>query len=205
MLSIERLLVLVEQYIITVEVRMLFSGTTPVKSLIEAFLELTTLNASIKCMRVGCGNHTPFLTPPLCVLVIFSYLYEEKQGLWEVYCCNTLCCFVIILKLSFIFFRISMPVPVHFYRMVLHFMAILSQSMCLLIFHGRSLLYRYAAQSKCFLVVGKITSVVGSRGCRGIFAMSLFGRHLGCNCKSIDCWPLTQLIFTQLCLRCFLA
>ena len=53
MLSIERLLVLVEQYIITVEVRMLFSGTTPVKSLIEAFLELTTLNASIKCMRVG--------------------------------------------------------------------------------------------------------------------------------------------------------
>ena len=36
-----------------------------------------------------------------------------------------------------------MPVPVHFYHMVLHFMVILSQSMCLLICHGRSLLYRY--------------------------------------------------------------
>ena len=36
-----------------------------------------------------------------------------------------------------------MPVPVHFYRMVLHFMVIPSQSMCLLICHGRSLLYRY--------------------------------------------------------------
>ena len=36
-----------------------------------------------------------------------------------------------------------MPVPVHFYHMVRHFMVILSQSMCLLICHGRSLLYRY--------------------------------------------------------------
>ena len=36
-----------------------------------------------------------------------------------------------------------MLVPVHFYHMVRHFMVILSQSMCLLICHGRSLLYRY--------------------------------------------------------------
>ena len=35
-----------------------------------------------------------------------------------------------------------MLVPVHFYRMVLHFMVILSQSMCLLICHGRSSHYR---------------------------------------------------------------
>ena len=40
-----------------------------------------------------------------------------------------------------------MLVPVHFYRMVPHFMVILSQSMCLLICHGRSLLYRYVLGS----------------------------------------------------------
>ena len=52
MLSIERLLVLVEQYIITVEV-CFFSGTMPMKSPIKAFWELMTLSASVKCMRVG--------------------------------------------------------------------------------------------------------------------------------------------------------
>ena len=46
MLSIERLLVLVEQYIITVEV-CFFSGTKPMKSPIKAFLELTT--SECKC------------------------------------------------------------------------------------------------------------------------------------------------------------
>ena len=46
MLSIERLLVLVEQYIITVEV-CFFSGTKPMKSPIKAFFELTT--SECKC------------------------------------------------------------------------------------------------------------------------------------------------------------
>ena len=42
-----------------------------------------------------------------------------------------------------------MLVPVHFYHMVPHFMVILSQSMYLLICHGRSLLYRYAVRLLC--------------------------------------------------------
>ena len=50
MLSIERLLVLVEQYIITVEV-LFFSGTKPMKSPIKAFLELTT--SECKCQVYG--------------------------------------------------------------------------------------------------------------------------------------------------------
>ena len=75
MLSIERLLVLVEQYIITVEV-CFFSGTKPMKIITyKGFLELMT--SECKCQvyeGMGFGNHTPLPTPPLCILVIFSNL-----------------------------------------------------------------------------------------------------------------------------------
>jgi len=56
--------------------------------------------------------------------------------------------------------------------------------------------YQHTKQTKGFWArhTWHITKKLRNFRSSGIFTISLFGRHLGCNCKSIDCWPPKQLI-----------